>query len=342
LNTLKLTTYLSVYGFAHAVVDASCMLLIFGGLDVKGDLLTYIILYNTLAFGMQMPFGFILDKLHSPNISAMIGCILLIIALMFPYHPLMAISLAGIGNALFHVGGGTISLNLKPGKAFIPGVFVAPGGIGLFAGLLISKYYGFPYKIFIILLFTVTILIYFLKKPAISYSTQKEKPIDYFLLTVFLVLITVCIRSLVGLSVHFPWKSDISLLVLLTISIALGKGIGGLIADYFGWIRVSVGCLVISALLIFWGPTYPLLGILGMFLFNFTMPVTLVTISNMLPGKPGFSFGLTTLAILLGVVPSYVSPSLFPIKDVILLLLTLISAVCLWIGLTFYFRNLRK
>lgn len=342
MNTLKLTTYLAVYGFAHAIVDASCMLLIFGGLDVKENLISYIILYNTLAFGMQIPFGIILDKLHIPDICAMIGCIILIMALMLPIHPLMATTLAGIGNALFHVGGGTISLNLKPGKASIPGVFVAPGGIGLFAGLLISKYYGFPYKSFIILLLAATILIYFLKKPAISYSTKTENPINYLVLTVFLVLITICIRSMVGFSVYFPWKSDMSLLVLLTISIAFGKGIGGFIADYFGWIKVAVGCLVISALLIFWGAKYPLLGILGMFLFNFTMPVTLVTISNMFPGKPGFSFGLTTLAILMGVVPSYLSPISFPLKDVFILLLTLISALCLWIGLTLYIRNLRK
>jgi len=342
LNALKLTTNLAVYGFAHAIVDASCMLLIFGGLDVKANLLFYIILYNCLAFGLQMPFGLILDKLQIPKICAMIGCTLLIIALIFPYYPLMAIITAGIGNALFHIGGGTISLNLKPGKASIPGVFVAPGGIGLFAGLLISKYYGFPYKSFIIILLATTILIYFLKKPAISYSTKTEKPINYLILTVFFVLITICIRSVAGFAVYFPWKSDVSLLVVLTISIAFGKGLGGYIADYFGWIKVAVGCLLISALLTFWGAKFPLFGILGMFLFNFTMPVTLVAISNMLPGKPGFSFGLTTLAILVGVVPTYLSPNNFPLNDIFILLLILVSAICLWIGLTFYFRNIHK
>ena len=119
----------------------------------------------------------------------MIGCILLIIALLFPYHPLMATTLAGIGNALFHVGGGTISLNLKQGKASIPGVFVAPGGIGLFAGLMISKYYIFPYKVFIILLLAATILIFLIKKPAISYCAKTENPIDYLGLTVFFLFI---------------------------------------------------------------------------------------------------------------------------------------------------------
>lgn len=318
------------------------MILIFGGLDVKGDLPTYIILYNTLAFGLQMPFGFVLDKLRDPKNCAMLGCILLIIALMFPYYPLMATILAGIGNALFHLGGGTIALNLKPGKASIPGVFVAPGGIGLFAGLLISKYYGFPYRIFIVLLLTAIIFMYLLKKTEISYNTKREKPINYLVLILFLVLVTICIRSMVGFSVNFPWKSNTLLLVLLTISIALGKGTGGFIADYFGWIKVAVGGLVASAFLIWWGTTYPLLGILGMFLFNFTMPVTLVAISNMLPGKPGFSFGLTTLAILMGVVPSYLSPSSFPLTAVFVVLLTLISAFCLGVGLIFYFKSLHK
>lgn len=341
MNPLKLTSCLAVYGLSHAIVDASCILLVLGGIDVKENLLTYIILYNCLAFGLQLPFGLILDQLQRPSIFAMMGCSLLIIALMLVFHPLLATIMAGLGNALFYAGGGTIALNLKPGKAALPGVFVAPGGIGLFVGGIVSKFYGYPYKIFIVMLFVAIVLIFLVRKAPVFYETKKDKPVDYRLLIIILLLLTVCIRSTVGLTVSFPWKSDLSLLVLLTACIALGKALGGFIADYFGWMKVTVGGLATSAVMMFWGTQYPILGMAGMFLFNFTMPVTLVAISNILPGRPGFSFGLTTLAILAGAFPSYVKFGHVISNDIVILILTLLSALCLLFGLKFYLRNFK-
>ena len=71
----KIATYLLVYGFAHALVDAACIILLLGGIDVKGDLLTYILIYNLLAFGLQLPFGWILDRIQQPVLSAALGSV---------------------------------------------------------------------------------------------------------------------------------------------------------------------------------------------------------------------------------------------------------------------------
>jgi FSR family fosmidomycin resistance protein-like MFS transporter len=46
-------------------------------------------------------------------------------------------------------------------------------------------------------------------------------------------------------------------------------------------------------------------AILGIFLFNLTMPVTLAAIANMLPGRAGLAFGLTTLALIIGAYPTF-------------------------------------
>lgn len=45
------------------------------------------------------------------------------------------------------------------------------------------------------------------------------------------------------------------------------------------------------------------LAILGMFFFNLTMPITMTALANMMPKVKGFSFGLTTLALLIGYLP---------------------------------------
>lgn len=55
----------------------------------------------------------------------------------------------------------------------------------------------------------------------------------------------------------------------------------------------------------------PLPGILAVFLFNMTMPVTLWAAARVMPGAKGFAFGLMTFALFLGFLPSWLGwPSL--------------------------------
>jgi FSR family fosmidomycin resistance protein-like MFS transporter len=251
-------------------------------------------------------------------------------------HPVGATLLAGIGNALFHVGGGIVSLNLKPGKASMPGVFVAPGGIGLFVGSLLMKTYESYHEVFIILLLCMGLVIMLLKRPPIFYAVEKATKVNYLVLTILLLMITICIRSAVGLSIHFPWKSKIALQIILILCIALGKGIGGFLADSYGWIKITVGSLAISALLLFFGAQIPVTGIAGLFLFNITMPVTLVAISNILPGRPGFSFGLSTLALVTGSLPTFSDYETYLSDTLTILILVSLSAAILFIGLRLY------
>jgi len=333
MKTSKVASSLLVYGFAHALVDASCIVLLLGGIDVRGELLTYIILYNLLAFGLQLPFGWIVDRLQQPVLAAVSGLVVLSGGMMLFIHPMAAIILAGIGNALFHVGGGTVSLNLRPGKAAMPGVFVAQGGIGLFAGGVILKLYGFHPEIFAISLLLMGVFVVLIKSPKVIYEIRKARPVNYLELTILLLLITICIRSVVGLSIHFPWKSDLTLLIWLTAAIALGKGLGGFMADHFGWIKIAVGGLAISSILLLFGPQVAFAGIAGLFFFNLTMPVSLVAISNLLPGRPGFSFGLTTFAVVAGAMPTFFKAKTVLSASPIIFISIILSALTLYFGI---------
>jgi FSR family fosmidomycin resistance protein-like MFS transporter len=339
LKPLKITAFLFIYGLTHLLVDASCVLLLLGGIDAGGDLLTYLVLYNVLAFGLQLPFGWLVDKLQKPAQTAILGCIVLSAGLFLYKHPFMSITLAGIGNALFHVGGGTISLNLKPGKAALPGVFVAPGGIGLFVGGLVAKLYGFRYEIAIVLLLTMVVLMTITKVHFAVYKREKANVENYLIVAIVLFLLTICIRSIVGLSINFPWKSNSSLLLMLTLAIALGKGLGGFLADKFGWVKITVGGLALSALLLFFGAQLPATGIIGLFLFNLSMPVTLTAIANVLPNRLGFSFGLTTFAILLGALPTFTPVKWFFEEPNVFIPMIVISTLALFVGLRLYSKN---
>lgn len=333
------TSILIIYGLTHAIVDASCIILILGGIDVRGDLLQFILLYNICAFGLQLPFGWVNDKLHKPILTAFAGCLIIAVGLVFFINPYAATILAGTGNALFHVGGGTVSLNLKPGKAALPGVFVAFGGIGLFAGGLSLKYLGFHPMFLVILLLSIGLCLLIVKKPLTIYKYAAIKTGNFLALAILLFMITIAFRSAVGMAIDFPWKSKTVLVVCLTLGIAFGKGFGGFIADSLGWTKTAVVSLAISAILLYFG-FIPLAGILGIFLFNITMPITLVAISNLLPGRPGFSFGLTTMALLLGSLPTFFHYKNFLSQWSMLAILAGLSTILLFVGLRIYNRNI--
>lgn len=346
LSLKNISANLFVYGATHAVVDGICAAVIFSILKNKmvgtTELISLVILYNALAFGLQAIFGLVADYFKSPRAAALLGCILTgISAITFFSFPIIAIIFAGLGNALFHIGGGSISLNLTPKKASAPGVFVAPGALGILVGTLLGKNGQFFVWPFILILVILCLLMFVIKKPEMNYEQEKiaETKFNYFEFILLLVFLSIAIRSLVGMAVVFPWKTNINLLMILTAAIVLGKGLGGILADKFGWIRIGVGALILSIPFLVLGANTPYLAIIGMFLFNITMPITLVAISNILPGRPGFAFGLTCLALILGALPAFSGLKTVLGGQLNIFIIIVISSLALYYALQTYFKN---
>lgn len=337
---------LFVYGTTHAIIDAICAAVIFSILKNKiigtQEFFSLVIIYNILAFGLQASFGLIVDYFKSPRAAALVGCVFTgVSAFIFLYFPITAIIFAGLGNALFHIGGGSISLNLTPKKATAPGIYVAPGALGLLVGILLGKSGQFIIWPFILILVLMCFLILIIKKPEINYKRENniKNRLNYFKVIFLLIFLSIAVRSLVGFIVVFPWKSDINLLITLTIAIVLGKGLGGIMADKFGWIRIAVGALFLSIPFITFGSSNPYLAITGMFLFNMTMPVTLVALSNILPGRPAFAFGLTCLALILGAFPVFTGLKPIFNNSATILAVIFISTAALYSGLQLLLNN---
>jgi FSR family fosmidomycin resistance protein-like MFS transporter len=248
-----ISSNLLVYGLAHGLVDAMCAGVLFSVVSrqiYSASEMTYlIIVYNLLAFGLQVIMGFLVDHFKTPRLSAIAGIILTgLSTLIFLPLPILAIVFAGIGNAMFHIGGGVASLSLTPRKATAPGIFVAPGALGLMVGTVLGKGGDFIAWPFLLVAIALAVLVLRVPKPSMYPEQPKPAPIRGFRIEyiIYLVLFVIAVRSLVGFSVVFPWKSDIDLLVILTISVVLGKGLGGFLADRFGWTLTAVGSLVAS------------------------------------------------------------------------------------------------
>ncbi|HTX90852.1 MAG TPA: hypothetical protein VMC09_06510 [Anaerolineales bacterium] len=336
---------ITAYGLAHAVVDAACAATLFGVLKAGSvDASTaalFILVYDGIAFSTQPILGLLVDKYMQPARTAALGMLLVAAATLLMRWPLLAAVIAGIGNAIFHVGGGVVSLKLAPGKAALPGLFVAPGALGLTLGILIGKsgsFIAWPF-IVVLLLFAVTILL--LPRPDFPIPPALPQDARWFEAVIALLLASVTIRSLVGGSLVLPWKSDTTLLLALTGAVVLGKALGGFLADRFGWTAVAVSGLVLSAPLLAFFTPLPALVMIGTFLFNLSMPVTLAGVAGMLPGKSGFAFGLTTLALIVGALPGFTLLRTWTGAPVFIFASTLVSIAALYAGLRLYARTIR-
>jgi len=312
---------LAIYGAAHLLVDACCAAAAFhvatvGNVSAEtfGVLL---LLYHALAFAMQPLVGLAVDAIGKPRTAVVVGCLLTAAILAIPpSFPIAIVVIAGVGNALFHVGGGVVCLGLTPHRAAAPGVFVAPGSVGLLLGCVLGRLY--PETLLPLGLTTVAICLPIAFSPIprrlVSSTSGTWNPRTLATdagmsagdVVLGLILLSITARALLGFLVTFPWDTRPGELIILTLATCLGKALGGFVADRWGWRRIGVGATLASLPLLAASSTIAELAVPGLFLLNMTMPITLGAVAEALPGRLGFAFGLPCLALFLGMLPSLV------------------------------------
>ena len=283
-----------LYSILHFLVDGVCAWAMLGRLsgDYGG-----ILIYNFCAFAMQLPLGAVLDRLEgrkTPLRIAALGCCLTLLgAFTGP-------AVLGIGNALFHVGGGVDVIREDAEKGLSGqalGVFVAPGALGLFLGGLIGQ--SSP-----LLLIPAGLAMALLLRPIRGSEGALPEPTRKHPLWLFAACFAVVVlRSHVGMTAVFPWKSGV-LAFLAVAAVVLGKMAGGVLAARFGPKGTTVLSLSLAAAGFLLGD-YPFFGLLALLCFNMTMPLTLYALWRRFPANPGACFGSLTLALFLGFLPTY-------------------------------------
>lgn len=349
------------YSAVHLLVDLSCAYLMFRHMSAGAFWYPALFLYNFCAFALQLPLGILADRTLRPERWAALGCLLCALALVpwsFGSLPVLA---AGMGNALFHVAGGTQILRESGYRCAIPGIFVSTGAIGIFLGTMWGRGgENLSLALLLILLLAGFLLCRPRKycvhqqgtfcghqlwkfcwhrpgKPALevlespSVRESGKKSTIFALACLFLVVV---LRSYQGMISNFPWKTGTSAAILVILGTAAGKCAGGFLSDRFGLRPTAAVSLSLSALL-FLASGHPWAGVAAIFLFNMTMPMTLTGIYRLFPGQPGFSFGLLTFALFLGFLPVYGGcryPEVFSPRY--LALLTLLSLALALAGLS--------
>ncbi len=305
----------AIYSLLHMFVDAVCALAMFGCFfEEKGYF--SLLLYNFCAFALQMPLGTLLDILlfRSKKWRRCIpSCFVISGGILTVLGSYISPVLLGIGNALFHVGGGVGVIQedrVKNWNGRGLGVFVAPGAMGLYLGTAVAKRnIGenglIVTNIGLLLLMLVAVLCQIRIQDA-SESKPKRQTIPNRKLGILAIccVLVVILRSYVGMAVHFPWKQETILGFISVLAVVLGKVTGGFLAAKFGYQKTAIVTLLIAAIG-YCGLQWAPLGLIALFFFNMTMPMTLNLLINAMPELAGFSFGLLTLGLFLGFLPIY-------------------------------------
>jgi FSR family fosmidomycin resistance protein-like MFS transporter len=122
---------------------------------------------------------------------------------------------------------------------------------------------------------------------------------------VVLLLLSVFVRAFIGFAGSYRCPKATLVLFAFATAAFMGKAIGGFVANRIGWLKSSMGALAVSAPLIAFGGEHWPVVVVGMLLFQMTMPVTLVAVAMVFPRRPGLAFGLPCLALVLGSVPTF-------------------------------------
>jgi FSR family fosmidomycin resistance protein-like MFS transporter len=337
-NNLSIIT---TYSIGHFYVDFICSfvlsLIIFQNTNNVTSIASLIVIYNILAFGTQPFFGFIIDHYKKPKIGAISGLLISTIGLIFFFNPLIATILLGIGNAIYHVGGGVVALNLEPSKAKYPGIYVAPGALGLFLGGLLG-YFQIQSWIFLAsgIILSAALITLIHKIPLPKIPQFKEKKINLIGIVLLLLLVSVCMRSLIGYSLNLEWKSLFILGLILTTAIASGKFFGGFLADKYGFMKVGMIGLIVAAPLLVFFQFIPIIVFIGAFCFNLVMPITLTALAEAIPNYKGFAFGLTTVSLVIGYVLFLSLKNYLVIGQIFTAIVIFINIGSLYLGLKKY------
>jgi FSR family fosmidomycin resistance protein-like MFS transporter len=264
----------------------------------------------------------------------------------------LAVLLAGLGSAAFHVGGGALALCATRGRASGPGLFAAPGVVGLAAGgaLAIAGYTQvWPW---LALLGGLLAAIGLLRLPELPYGDRSaesrnrrtglrqssagdppsragegEPRIEQGLsaaglpassfeahaafeghdLVMLVLLAGIALRSLVWSAAQFLVAGRSDALLALALAAAVGKILGGLLADRVGWRRYITFALLLAAPLLAGAGQNLWLLLPGVALLQSVTPAALAATWRLLPRYPATAAGLALgLAVAAGGLPQTV------------------------------------
>lgn len=298
-------------GAIHAFVDLLCVTAVLRALhthdvDAAG---TYAIVvgYDLIAFAVQLPLGLLVDKVNAPRAASIAGVLLSAMAVLsIPGRADVTMGLAGIGNALFHVAAGGVVLANARGKTAPAGVFVAPGSLGLGLGMWMGPRAHIPTWPLLVLAVVSVAGAALVKAPLHPQppvaAPEGRMPARLVLAALALLLLSATVRGFIE-SVGCQWCPKAAFLAIALPLVGFSaRLLGGYASDRLGWVETSVGALLLSAPFIAFNHGSMAPALVGLLLFQMTMPVTLMAVWRVMPRRPATAFGFPCVGLVVGTI----------------------------------------
>jgi MFS transporter, FSR family, fosmidomycin resistance protein len=302
------------FGTLHGINDAMAGFLLaqYSLAEVSnGHIVLAFLGYSLIAFGGQLPVGWLLDKIQNTGLLVRISLFLLMACCLTAWISLpAAIILSGGASALVHVCGGTICYLYNTRSPVAAGIFTAPGVLGLILGGLAGQAGSVQWFLFFLpVLVLLFILLMRFKLPEYTMLDKPEQqPIlethDYIMLV---LLLAIALRSMIWNILYvLAEQQDIRWLLGIGIAAFAGKLFGAYMAGKADWkkyVFISVG---ISAMLLTLGKESLVFFCFGIFLLQSAVPITLWLMQQYLNRQPATATALSLgTAIILAGLPAY-------------------------------------
>lgn len=321
--SLNVPSKTALFTILHFVVDALCALGMFTYAYQSGEQYLFLLFlhYNGIAFLGQPLIGLLIDRFPQPHLFLLIGVEFLLVAFLLKDFMIWPVVLLGIGNAFFHISGGKYVIEHTHNDIVSLGIFVSTGAIGIIVGQFFSNRSMMLGLLTALFVFTFMILLSKEERPVPvqEYITEKKSSL-YFVL--FLILAVVMIRSYIGKITVCEFDTTRFTFLGISIACCLGKIAGGLCAKYFGVFKtISWSMTIAIVMLCLFTKDYPCI-LIGVFFFNFSMPITLYLANRLLSKHHGLAFGLLAATLLPGYLLGMLNESITAAKWMIFLFST--------------------
>ena len=305
----------------HFLVDALCLccLYLMASCHSESSLLGVFLTYNVLAFMTQPVTGWWADCSRRPHWLLLSSVLLLMAAVLFSvfvmaklvvpstFSMMVVAVLLGMGNSIFHTWGGRQTVLKAGNDPRALGVFVSTGAFGLAVG---AFWCSWQLLLVIMILVSLLALVYVRHDTASNMahadtSLKSRLRHGHVIVAILVLMAFVMFRSSMGEAFTSGMNKGGGVILLIGATAMLGKMSGGWLARHFGAMRSFVILLVSSLACYALGGTGIGIVLLGLFLINCTMPITLYWANTVLPGREGLAFGLLAAALIPGFLVAY-------------------------------------
>lgn len=322
-----------LYGYIHFSVEICSFYFLFSRINLNSLWIIYAFLFDAIAFIPQSFLGILADKMKKEYLG-FTGCLMILIGLFLP-NDLIALVVLTLGNAMVHIAGAKHTLSSTDGKISPCSAFVAGGSFGVISGQLLgplgSSLIWIPVGSMVLSMLLCAYISQHHDTPAGETCpfqiSSASVPLGAVVLFAFL---STAIRSYVAYAIPTAWKKETFHAILLFSSMGVGKYMGGFLCDRIGYQKTTTISLLFSLPFLLFGNELMTVSLIGVGLFSMTMPITVAILASAFPKDPCFAFGITTVALFVGVAPVFFfRPEALLANQLIVLILGALAALSL-------------